>query len=157
MTTDPPESSKNLKKRLKVRLLDHATRIRGSFLPILFEQSTLKVKRVHAFSERSSRFYLIRAKNRSKGPKYRYLLGKVLAHQSSDFLVALARPFAAQNGLKLIQYSIRPRHPTVSLLALKEILVVEMLGDWLNLLDRFKASLRKKMLQFRALLENEGS
>ncbi|MHA1803512.1 MAG: hypothetical protein ACTSU4_03135 [Promethearchaeota archaeon] len=123
--------------------------MRGKFPPISEIKEgivkTWKIKSVHAIKSKKG-VYLFTLKDPSNTPKTRYFLAIILASQSSDLLVLLAREEAIEKGLKLIQYSIPLESFRVSLLSLKEIVAGEdEIEDLIKYLEKFRKVYRKKL------------
>ncbi|TFF98901.1 MAG: hypothetical protein EU540_07610 [Promethearchaeota archaeon] len=149
-----------LKSYLESNVIKSAIKLKGKFAP--FSEpvdkipKTLQIKRIYNLKEQLKNFFLIIVKNYSNSnqPKVRYFLTIILASQSSDFLVSLAKDYATRNNLKLIQYSLFPKK-RISLLSLKEIRTIEDYSSSIELLKDFKKKFRKTLEKIRNLVENE--
>ena len=151
-------NQEGLKSYLETNVIKSAIKLKGKFAP--FSESvdkipkTLQIKRIYKLKEQLKNFFLIIVKNYSNQPKVRYFLAIILASQSSDFLVSLAKDYATRNNLKLIQYSLFPKK-RINLLSLKEIRTIEDYSSSIELLKDFKKKFRKTLEKIRTLVENE--
>lgn len=147
----------NLDTFIKKKLLKDAKRIRSKYPPISEKvdriAKSLKIKRVYELGGVLKNFFFIKTKNYDKSPKFRFFLAVLLASQSSDFLVNLAKDFSRKNDLKLIQFSVHPQHLRVGLLCLKEIENKDDLSEILNLLKSFRTSYRNDLEKLGSLIE----
>lgn len=148
-----------LKSYLESNVFKSAIKLKGKFAPfsepVDKTPKTLPIKRIYNLKEQLKNFFLIIVKNYSNQPKVRYFLAIILASQSSDFLVSLAKDYATRNNLKLIQYSLFPKNIRISLLSLKEIRTIEDYSSSIELLKNFKKKFRKTLVKIRNLVENE--
>ncbi len=80
-------------------------------------------------------------------------LAILLASQSSDLLVSLAKEFSKKNGLKLIQFSLHPQHFRVGLFSLKEMHDKNNISEVVNLLKEFRIIYRKDLENLGKLIE----
>ncbi len=101
-------------------------RLKGRFLPILEnirkKRHNYKVKAIYSLEdELKDRFYLLKFINPENKPKYLYFISFILAHQSSDLLVFIARDLVKRVNLLLIQYPLKAKQFRLSLICLKEI------------------------------------
>jgi len=153
------DSENAIKSFLKKKLLKKAERLKGKFAPIseVREESIkiLSVQKVYSLQKQIKDFYFFIVKNYIKQPKNRFFLVLSLASQSSDFLVSLARDFAKENDVKLIQYSIFPKSFRVNLLSLKEIKNINEYLESIELLKNFRQHFKKKVLEIKNLTENK--
>jgi hypothetical protein len=99
---------------------------------------TLKIRKIYILYKDLKDFFLFLTDNFNKKPKTRYFLGLSLASQSSDFLVALARDFAVENNLRLIQYSIYPKTLRINLIIIKELKSDDEFLEWIKILKDYK-------------------
>ena len=147
-----------LKSFLKRELLTDAKRLKNNYPPISENikgvPKSLKIKKIYELKENHKNFYLIIAKNYSKKPRYRHFLAVLLASQSSDLLVSLAKGFSKEYNLKLIQFSIYPQHFRVSLFSLKELNATDNISELINLLKEFRNKYRKELENFKKLIKN---
>ena len=145
-----------LKSYLESNVIKSAIKLKGKFAPfsepVDKTPKTLPIKRIYNLKEQLKNFFLIIVKNYSNQPKVRYFLAIILASQSSDFLVSLAKDYATRNNLKLIQYSIFPKNIRISLLSLKEIRTIEDYLSSIELLKDFKKKFRKTLEKIRNLV-----
>ena len=148
----------NLKSSLKRELLTGAKRLKNRYPPISENikgiPKSLKIKKIYELKENFKYFYLINVKNYSKKPRYRHYLAILLASQSSDLLVNLAKGFSKENNLKLIQFSIYPQNFRVSLFSLKELNSKDNLSESINLLKEFRKNYRKELEKLQNLIKN---
>ena len=147
---DNLNDSPSLSTYIKSTVLNNLKKIKGKFPPISESvkgiPNILQVKAIYDLAGDLKYFYLILVKNHSKPPKLRYFLAKMLASQSSDLLVSLARELIRPNDdLRLIQYSIHPTHHRVNLLVLKELLQVSDYTSSIELLNKLRLSFWKKL------------
>jgi hypothetical protein len=77
----------------------------------------------------------------------------LLATQSSDLLVSLAKEFSKKNRLKLIQFSLHPQHFRVGLFSLKEMHNKNNFSEVINLLKEFRIIYRKDLEKLGKLIE----
>ena len=149
----------NLDSFIKKKVKNNSKRLRGRY-PAFSEivngvAKTLKIKKIYLLDDNLKDFFLFLTKNYNKKPKTRYFLGLTLASQSSDFLVALAKDFALQNKLKLIQYSIYPKTLRVNLLVIKELKSKDNFLEWIKNLKDYKKIFKKELIKFKNLVENK--
>lgn len=139
---------KELEIRIKEKLLRTSKRLKGKYPPLSEivngTELTLRINRLYELSGELKQFYLIFTK--SKNAKTRYLICIVLASQSSDFLVSLARrTIKDEINLRLLQFSLIPKHLRVNLLCLKEIDLEEGLQDIIDLLKQVRRKFRENL------------
>ena len=149
----------NLESFIKNELRKHAKRLRGRY-PAFSEIvngtiKTLKIKKIYKLTEDLKDFFLILTNNYSKKPKIKYFLGLSLASQSSDLLVAIAKNFAVENKLKLIQYSIYPKTLRVNLFIIKELKSKNEYSQWTKILKEYKKFFKKELIKIKNLVENK--
>ena len=148
----------NLNSYLKRELLNDAKRLKNKYPPISEKikgvHKSLKIKKIYELEENHKNLYLIIAKNYSKKPKYRHFLAILLASQSSDLLVSLAKGFSKEHNLKLIQFSIYPQHFRVTLFSLKELNTTDNFSESINLLKEFRNKYRKELENLKNLIKN---
>ena len=99
-------------------------------------------------------FIFITTKNYTKNPKHRYFLAILLASQSSDLLVNLAKEFSKKNRLKLIQFALHPQHFRVGLFSLKELQNKDNISEIVSLLKTFRIKFRKDLENLGKLIEH---
>ncbi|MFX0075339.1 MAG: hypothetical protein ACFE96_07850 [Candidatus Hermodarchaeota archaeon] len=142
---------------LKRSILKDAERIKNKYPPISEKvkgiSQSLKILDIYELKGDLTNFILIKTKNYSKNPKNRFFLAVLLASQSSDLLVNLAKEFSKNNNLKLIQFSLYPQHSRVGLFSLKEIENKVNLSDIINLLKKFRILYRKDLDNLGKLIE----
>ncbi len=145
-----------LKSYLESNVIKSAIKLKGKFAPFseLVDKTpkNLPIKRIYNLREQLKNIFLIIVKNYSNQPKVRYFLAIIIASQSSDFLVSLAKDYATRNNLKLIQYSLFPKNIRISLLSLKEIRTIEDYSSSIELLKDFKKKFRKTLEKIRNLV-----
>lgn len=147
-----------LNSYLKRELLTGAKRLKNKF-PSISEKikgtpKSLKIKKIYELKENLKNLYFITAKNYSKKPRYRYFLAILLASQSSDLLVSLAKGFSKEHSLELIQFSIYPQHFRVSLFSLKELNSTDNLSESINILKEFRNKYRKELEKLKNIIKN---
>lgn len=148
----------NLISYLKRELLNDAKRLKSKYPPISEKikgvPKSLKIKKIYELKENLKNLYLITVKNYSKKPRYRHFLAILLASQSSDLLVSLAKGFSKEHNLKLIQFSIYPQHFRVSLFSLKELNTTDNFSESIDLLKEFRNKYRKELENLKNLIKN---
>ena len=148
----------NLNTYLKRELLTGSKRLKNKYPPISENikgvPKSLKIKKIYELKENLKNLYLITVKNYSKKPRYRHFLAILLASQSSDLLVSLAKGFSKEHNLKLIQFSIYPQHFRVSLFSLKELNTTDNFSESINLLKEFRNKYRKELENLKNLIKN---
>jgi hypothetical protein len=112
----------------------------------------LKVKNIYQLKDTLKNTYLIVVKNYKKEPKIRYFLAHSLASVSSDLLVYLARDFAREHNLKLIQYSLYPKLLRLNLLCLKELTDSEKYMNIIKLFKEFDLVLERRLKNLKKLI-----
>jgi len=156
MTSDN-DTKENLERYLKNEILKDAKRIKNKYPPISEKvngiSKSLKVKNIYELKGNLNNFIFITTKNYAKNPKYRYFLAILLASQSSDLLVNLAKEFSKKNRLKLIQFPLHPQHFRVGLFSLKELQNKDNLSEVVNLLKEFRIMYRKDLENLGKLIE----
>ena len=156
MTSDN-DTKENLQRYLKREILKDAKRIKNKYPPISEKingvSKSLKIKNIHELKGNLNNFIVITTKNYAKNPRYRYFLAILLASQSSDLLVNLAKEFSKKNRLKLIQFSLRPQHFRVGLFSLKELRDKDKISEAINLLKEFRIKYRKDIEKLGKLME----
>ena len=150
---------KVLKSYLESYVIKSANKLKGKFAPFSEQVDktlkTLPIKRIYNLKEELKGISLIIVKNYSKQPRVRYFLSIILASQSSDFLVSLAKDHARKNNLKLIQYSLFPKNIRISLLSLKEIRTIKDYSNSIELLKDFRKKFQQTLVKIKNLVENE--
>ena len=153
------EEQKNLRTFLEEELISNATRLKGKFLPISESVENvlrrLSIKTIYDLSKVLKNFYFLITKNYSKQPKLRYFLAIILASQSSDFLVNVAKDYAIKYNLKLMQYSLFPENNRVSLLSLKEIDSIGGYPNSIEILNNFRLEFRKTLEKIKNLVQDK--
>jgi len=156
MTSDN-DTKEKLKSYLKKEILKNAKRIKNKYPPISEKvngiSKSLKIKNIYELKGNLNKFILITTKNYAKNPRYRYFLAIILASQSSDLLVNLAKEFSKQNRLKLIQFSLHPQHFRVGLFSLKELRNKDKISEIVNLLKEFRIIYRKDLEKLAKIIE----
>ncbi|NVM16418.1 MAG: hypothetical protein HWN80_01790 [Candidatus Lokiarchaeota archaeon] len=155
--TSENDTKENLQTYLKKEFLKDAKRIKKKFPPISEKingiSKSLKIKNIYELKGSLNNFILITTKNYAKNPRYRYFLAILLASQSSDLLVNLAKEFSKKNRLKLIQFSLYPQHFRVGLFSLNEIHGTNNISEAVNLLKEFRIIYRKDLEKLGKLIE----
>ena len=151
------DNKENLKSYLKRELLNGAKRVKNKYPPISEKidgiSKSLKVRTIYELRGNLNNFFLITTENYSKNPRHRYFLAIILASQSSDLLVNLAKEFSKDNNLKLIQFSLYPQHFRVGLFSLKELRNKDNISETVNLLKEFRIMYRKDLEKLGKLIE----
>lgn len=151
------DNKENLKSYLKTELLNDAKRVKNKYPPISEKidgiSKSLKVRTIYELRGNLNNFFLITTENYSKNPRHRYFLAIILASQSSDLLVNLAKEFSKDNNLKLIQFSLYPQHFRVGLFSLKELRNKDNISETVNLLKEFRIMYRKDLEKLGKLIE----
>ena len=151
------DNKKNLQRYLKKEILKDAKRIKNKYPPISEKvngiSKSLKIKNIYELKGNLNNFFLITTKNYTKNPRHRYFLAILLASQSSDLLVSLAKEFSKQNRLKLIQFSLYLQHFRVGLFSLKEMHDKNSFSEVVNLLKEFRIIYRKDLENLGKLIE----
>jgi len=146
-----------LGSRIKEKLLKDSHRLKEKYPPlsdfINGTQLTLQINRLYELSGDLRQFFLIIAK--SKDGKLKYLICITLASQSSDFLVSLARKtIKDETSLRLLQFSLIPKHLRVNLLCLKEIEHEDNLQGSITLLKQVRSRFRKTLENITSQMDN---
>ena len=156
MTSDN-DIDENLQNHLKKEIIKDAKRIKNKYPPISEKVNgitkVLKVKKIYELKGNLNNFILIVTKNYAKTPKFKYFLAILLASQSSDILVNLAKEYSKENNLKLIQFSLHPQNSRVGLFALKEIESRDNVTEVVKLLKEFRILYRKDLDNFGKIIE----
>lgn len=149
----------NLKSFIKNEIIKKVKKLKGKHAPISElvnnVSKSLSVEKIYDLSEKNKYYFLLIVKNYSKQPKLRYFLAILLANNSSDLLVQLARDYAIKHDLKLIQYSLFPKTLRIQLLLLKEIKKIEDYTNFIEKLNHFRKEFRSKLVKFKKIIENE--
>ena len=156
MTSDN-DIDENLQNHLKKEIIKDAKRIKNKYPPISEKVNgitkVLKVKKIYELKGNLNNFILIVTKNYAKNQKFKYFLAILLASQSSDILVNLAKEYSKENNLKLIQFSLHPQNSRVGLFALKEIESRDNATEVVKLLKEFRILYRKDLDNFGKIIE----
>jgi len=151
------DNKENLQSYLKKEILKDAKRIKNKYPPISEKvkgiSKSLKIKTIYELKGNFNKLIFIKTKNYAKNPRYRYFLAVLLASQSSDLLVSLAKEFSKKNRLKLIQFSLYPQHFRVGLFSLKEIHNKNDFSEAVNLLKEYRTIFRKDFEKLGKLIE----
>ncbi|MFX1588349.1 MAG: hypothetical protein ACFFC1_09355, partial [Promethearchaeota archaeon] len=139
----------DLKSFIKDEIIKKVKKIKGKHPPISElvnnVSKSLSIEKIYDLRKKKKYFFLFIVKNYSKQPKLRYFLAILLANNSSDLLVQLARDYAIKHDLKLIQYSLFPKTLRIQLLLLKEIKNVEDYTNSIEKLNHFRKEFRSKL------------
>ncbi len=156
MTSDS-DIKENLQNHLKKEIIKDAKRLKNKYPPISEKVNgitkVLKVKKIYELKGNLNNFILIATKNYAKNPKFKYFLAILLASQSSDLLVNLAKEYSKKNNLKLIQFSLHPQHSRVCLFTLKEIEIKDNIAEVVKLLKEFRILYRKDLDNLGKIIE----
>ena len=147
-----------LGSRIKEKLLKDSHRLKEKYPPlsdiINDTRLTLQINRVYELSGDLRQFYLIIVKSKNK--KLKYLICITLASQSSDFLVSLARiTIRDETNLRLLQFSLKPKHFRVNLICLKEIEHEDDLQGIIILLKQVRSRFRKTLEKITSQMDND--
>ena len=147
-----------LGSRIKEMLLKDSHRLKEKYPPLsdIINGTQLKfqINRVYELSGDLKQLYMIIAK--SKNGNLKYLICITLASQSSDFLVSLARKtIKDETSLRLLQFSLIPKHLRVNLLCLKEIEHEDDLQGIITLLKQVRSRFRKTLEKITSQMEND--
>ncbi len=159
MTSDKDllDNKENLQHYLKKEILKDAKRLKNKYPPISEKvngvSKSLKIKSIYELKGNLNNFIFITTKNHNKNPKHKYFLAILLASQSSDLLVGLAKEFSKKNRLKLIQFSLHPQHFRVGLFSMKEMHGKDNFSEAVNLLKEFRVLYRKDLEKLGKLIE----
>lgn len=151
------DKEKELGSRIKEKLLRNSHRLKEKYPPLSYIingiQLRLQINRLYELSGDLRQFYMIFAK--SKDGKLKYLICITLASQSSDFLVSLARiTIKDETNLRLLQFSLIPKHLRVNLLCLKEIEHEDDLQGSITLLKQVRSRFRKTLEKITSQMDN---
>ncbi|MHA1235136.1 MAG: hypothetical protein ACTSO6_09955 [Promethearchaeota archaeon] len=156
MTSDN-DNKENLQSYLKEEILKDAIILKNKYPPIAEKvngiSKSLKIKNIYELKGNLNNFIFITTKNHAKNPKHRYFLAILLASQSSDLLVGLAKEFSKKNRLKLIQFPLHPQHFRVGLFSMKEMHDKDNFSEAVNLLKEFRVLYRKDLEKLGKLIE----
>jgi hypothetical protein len=138
----------NFKEKIKIELISKGIKLRNKYPPISerINDDILiqKIKKIFQLKEDFKNFYLIITKSKKNHNDIKYNLAILLAAQSSDLLVQIAKiVIQDQKNIRMLQFSIHPKHFRVSLILLKEL-------DELTDIDEIKQlliALRSKFLE----------
>ncbi|MBY9006394.1 MAG: hypothetical protein KGD63_06520 [Candidatus Lokiarchaeota archaeon] len=144
------ESIKELKNKGK--------KIKGKYPPISEivnrDVKLLKIKNIYKINDEIPKLYLFHLRNYSNNPKQRYFIVYILASQSSDFIVHLAKELAINNNLRLIQFCLHPKTYRVNLLLLKELKKSEDYSEIIEIFKKINKKFKDKMEGIQKFLEN---
>ncbi|MFX0046768.1 MAG: hypothetical protein ACFE8G_01240, partial [Candidatus Hermodarchaeota archaeon] len=102
MTSDN-EIKEPLRNYLKKSILKDAKKIKNKYPPISEKVNritySLKIKNIYELEGNLNNLFIIITKNYAKNPRNRYFLAILLASQSSDLLVNLAKEYSRKNNL----------------------------------------------------------
>ena len=146
-----------LGSRIKEKLLKDSHRLKEKYPPLSYiindTQLIFQINRLYELSGDLKQLYMIFAK--SKNGKLRYFICITLASQSSDFLVSLARKtIKDETSLRLLQFSLIPKHLRVNLLCLKEIEHEDDLQGIITLLKQVRSRFRKTLENITSQMNN---
>ena len=146
-----------LGSRIKEKLLKDSHRLKEKYPPLSYiindTQLIFQINRLYELSGDLKQLYMIFAK--SKNGKLRYFICITLASQSSDFLVSLARKtIKDETSLRLLQFSLIPKHLRVNLLCLKEIEQEDDLQGSITLLKQVRSRFRKTLEKITSQMDN---
>lgn len=141
-----------LKEKIKNELLSKGTKLRHKYPPISQKSDNEiyieKIKAIFQLHEDFKNFYLLITKPTNIHKQKNYYLAIVIASQSSDFLVKIAKQVMInEEKIDLIQFAFYPEHFRVNLVLLR------MLDEFLDFND-LKTKLISLKTQFLAKLNN---
>ena len=156
--TQKVDKEEELGNRIKEKLLKDSRRLKEKYPPlsdiINGTRLTLQINRLYELLGDLRQFYLITIKPKSGNMKY--LICVTLASQSSDFLVSLARKtIKNESNLRLLQFSLIPKHLRVNLLCLKEIEQEDDLQGIIDLLKQVRSRFRKNLEKITSQMDND--
>ena len=136
-----------LKEKIKRDLLIKATKLNNKYPPISDKIDdrlrVQKIEKIFQLKEDYQNFYLIITKPKNDNKEKKYYLALVVANQSSDLLVKIAKKLVSNEGhIQLIQFPFHPKHFRVSLAFLRELEEFMDIDELKNKLN----SLRTKFL-----------
>jgi len=149
----------DLKSFISKEVIGKNKRLKNKYPPISERiDDTINILKISSFYDLSKEFkhhYLIIGKNLKIKPKTRYFLAILLAFQSSDLLVSLAKDLLIKKPLlKLVQYSIYPKNSRVSLMCLTELKQVEDFPLSVKTLLGIRKHFRESLDRLKNLIEN---
>jgi hypothetical protein len=115
-----------LKEKIKQDLLSKATKLNHKYPPISDriddKLRVQKIKKIFQLKEDYQNFYLIITKLKNDNKEKKYYLALIVAVQSSDLLVKIAKKLVLnEEHIHLIQFPFHPKHFRVSLAFLREL------------------------------------
>ena len=145
---------------IKNTILQEANQLKGKYAPLseIIDKipRTLSIKKIYNLTGKLKDYFFIMVRNHKNNPKIRYFIAYKLASQSSDFLVQLAKTFAKEHNLNLIQYSIYPQLiGRISLLSFIEIKSPDEYSKVLEIFELFRNNFRTKMITLKKIVEHE--
>jgi len=144
---------------IKNEVIKKGNKLKGKHAPIseIIDRipKSLSIDKIIDLGEKKKNYFLLIVKNYIKQPKFRYFLAISLANNSSDLLVHIAKDYAIENDLKLIQYSIFPKTLRIQLLLLKEIKKVDDYTNYITKLSNIRKEFRINLGKIKDLLENK--
>jgi len=149
---------KELGIRLKDKLLRDSHRLKEKYPPlsdvINGTNLTLIIHRLYALKGDLTHYYVLIVK--TKNGRLKYIISINLASQSSDLLVNLARKtIKNESNLRLLQFSLIPKHLRVNLLCLKEIEPEDDLQGIINVLKQVRNRFRKSLEKLTSQMDND--
>lgn len=155
--TKKNNEKEELSNRIKEKLLGDSHRLKEKYPPLSYiindTQITLQISRIYELSGDLKQLYIIMGKSKEKILKYLFCIK--LASQSSDFLVNIARKtIENESNLRLLQFSLIPKHLRLNLLCLKEIEHEDGLQDIIDLLKQIRSRFRKTLDKLISQMEN---
>lgn len=139
---------------LKSEIIKNAKKLKNKYPPISEMingvRKVLRIENLYELSDEYRNFYLFKVRNYENNPKFIYFLAIILASQSSDFLVILAKTYLKElRNLKLIQFSIHPKNLRISLLALKDVKAKDEFLNSVKELQDLRINFRKKLTNIK--------
>ncbi len=142
----------NISEIIKKELIPKGTKLKYKY-PSISERLNgniiiQKIKNIYQLKDEFKNFFLIITKEKKKQKRNKYYLAILLATQSSDLLVKIAKKIIQeQKNIRILQFSIHPKHFRVSL-----ILLIEL--DEFTGINETKELLKKLRSNFIEILNN---
>jgi len=115
-----------LKEIIKKELISKGIKLRNKYPPISEKRGSKliiqKVKKIYQLKNNYKNFYLIITKVKKNQKSIRFYLAIIIANQSSDFLVKIAKKvIQGDQTFRIIQFSFHPKQLRINLAILKEL------------------------------------
>ena len=141
---------KELKKQVKALILIDAKRLKEKYGTISENikgvQKILTIKEIYQLNKLKD-FFLITVSDSSTSPKIQYFLSIMLASQSSDFLVNIAKSIIKQEktGFRLIQFLLHPKSLRTNLLCLLDLNDPKELDTLIEKLEKVRKLFKERI------------